>query len=92
MILIVRHLPKGRGTSLSAEVPAGDGRTARLVVLHRGEVTVGLLTDGVDGTRQLAGSREFNAVFELEQPFVDALWSLIYGPRDPGPPAAPAKP
>ena len=39
---------------LLGEVPARDGRTARLVVLHRGEVTVGLLTDGVDGTRQLA--------------------------------------
>ncbi|MEO7412878.1 MAG: DUF4340 domain-containing protein [Opitutaceae bacterium] len=47
------------------------------------------LTERGGGTQQLAGSKEFNAVFELEQPFVDALWSLIYGPRDPGPPAAP---
>lgn len=47
-----------------------------------------LLTERGGGAQQLAGSREFNAVFELEQPFVDALWALIYGPRDPGPPAA----
>jgi hypothetical protein len=49
-----------------------------------------LLSERGGGTQQLAGSREkeFNAVFELEQPFVDALWTLIYGPRDPGPPAA----
>lgn len=45
-----------------------------------------LLTERGGGAQQLAGSKEFNAVFELEQPFVDALWALIYGPRDPGPP------
>ena len=44
------------------------------------------------GGTQLAGSKEFSAVFVLEQPFVDALWTLTYGARDPGPPelAAPA--
>jgi hypothetical protein len=47
-----------------------------------------LLTERGGGGQQLAGSREFNAVFEIEQPFLDALWTLIYGPRDPGPPAA----
>jgi hypothetical protein len=47
-----------------------------------------LLTERGGGTQQLAGSKEYNAVFELEQPFVDALWALIYGPRDPGPPPA----
>jgi hypothetical protein len=46
-----------------------------------------LLTERGGGAQQLAGSREFNAVFELEQPFIDALWKIIYGPRDPGPPA-----
>jgi hypothetical protein len=51
-----------------------------------------LLTERAGGAQQLAGSREFNAVFEVEQPFLDALWALIYGPRDPGPPAPePAK-
>lgn len=43
-----------------------------------------LLTDRVGGAQQLAGSREFDAVFELEQPLLDALWLFIYGPRDPG--------
>jgi hypothetical protein len=43
------------------------------------------LTERVGGAQQLAGSREFDVVFELEQPVLDALWSLTYGPRDPGP-------
>lgn len=43
------------------------------------------LTDRVGGARQLAGSKEFDAVFELEQPMIDALWTLAYGSRDPGP-------
>ncbi len=37
---------------------------------------------------QFAGSAEFGAVFAIEQPLVDALWTLTYGPRDPGPPPA----
>ncbi len=45
------------------------------------------------GGIQLAGSAEFNVVFEVEQPLLDALFALIYGPRDPGPLApAPATP
>lgn len=45
------------------------------------------LTPRVGGSHQLAGSpaNEFNAVFALEQPFLDALWTLTEGPRDPGP-------
>ena len=46
-------------------------------------------TDRFGGTQQFAGSAALNTVFELEQPFVDALWTLTYGPRDPGPIAAP---
>ncbi|MBS0630492.1 MAG: DUF4340 domain-containing protein [Verrucomicrobia bacterium] len=44
------------------------------------------LTPRVGGTHQLAGSpaNEFNVVFALEQPFLDALWTLTEGPRDPG--------
>jgi hypothetical protein len=49
------------------------------------------LTERAGGAQQVAGSREFNAVFEIEQPFLDALWAVIYGPRDPGPPAAAEK-
>ncbi len=50
------------------------------------------LSPRVGGSRQLAGSPpgEFNVVFEIEQPFLDALWTLIQSPRDPGPPPAPA--
>ncbi len=44
-----------------------------------------LMTERIGGVQQLAGSRELDAVFELEQPFVDALWKLTYGARDPGP-------
>lgn len=43
------------------------------------------LTDRVGGAQQLAGSKEFDSVFELEQPLIDALWTLTYGGRDPGP-------
>ena len=46
-----------------------------------------LLTPRVGGDRQLAGSTEFNVVFEIEQPLLDALWKLTEGPRDPGPTA-----
>jgi hypothetical protein len=48
-------------------------------------VTLGL-TERLGGTEQLAGSKEFGVVFELPQPCVDALWTLTYGGRDPGPP------
>ncbi|NBQ58188.1 MAG: hypothetical protein EBU32_07355, partial [Opitutaceae bacterium] len=52
-------------------------------------ITALLLSERFGGTQQLAGSQEFNAVFELEQPVVDALWSLTYR-ADPGPALAPA--
>lgn len=42
------------------------------------------LSERIGGTQQLAGSKELNAVFELEQPVVDALWSLTFR-TDPGP-------
>ena len=50
-----------------------------------------LLTEKLGGTLQFAGSKELDLVFSLEQPLVDALWSLAYGPRDPGPRAEPKK-
>ena len=43
------------------------------------------LTERLGGTQQFAGVKELDTVFALEQPFVDALWSLAYGARDPGP-------
>ncbi|MES2693963.1 MAG: DUF4340 domain-containing protein [Verrucomicrobiota bacterium] len=45
-----------------------------------------LLTERLGGALQYGGSKDLGAVFALEQPFVDALWSLAYGDRDPGPP------
>ena len=44
------------------------------------------IADRSGGSEQLAGSHDFNAVFVLAQPMVDALWTLTYGARDPGPP------
>jgi hypothetical protein len=51
------------------------------------------LTERISGDEQLAGSQEFNVDFAVEQPVIDALWTLTYGARDPGPlPAAQANP
>lgn len=50
-----------------------------------------LLTERLGGAHQFAGSKELDVIFALEQPVVDALWSLAYGGRDPGPPARNAK-
>lgn len=52
------------------------------------------LTPRLGGDRQLAGSpaNEFNTVFEIEQPLLDALWTLTEAPRDPGPATPPAAP
>lgn len=47
--------------------------------------------DRTGGAEQLAGSREFDSLFEVEQALLDAFWAVVYGPRDPGPPPAPAK-
>ncbi len=56
-----------------------------------GQTTTSILflSERVGGGTQLAGSSEFNVVFEVEQTLLDALWALTYGPRDPGEPAAP---
>jgi hypothetical protein len=43
-----------------------------------------VLTERLGGNLQYAGSKELDTVFSLEQPLVDALWSLAYGNRDPG--------
>ena len=53
-------------------------------------VTSLLLTERGGGAQQLAGAKEADAVFEIDQAFLDSLWSLTY--RDPGPPPAPAAP
>jgi hypothetical protein len=47
-----------------------------------------MIAERSGGAEQIAGYRESGADFVLEQPMVDALWTLIYGTRDPGPPPA----
>lgn len=55
-----------------------------------GAVTSLQIAERSGGGTQLAGSKEFGVVFSLEQPLLDALWTLTYASRDPGPPAAAA--
>jgi len=62
-------------------LPGGEGGQTETFTLH--------LTERIGGGLQLAGSPEFAAVFELEQPLLDALWAVTYAGRDPGPPSAP---
>jgi len=62
---------------VSISLPAGAGGA------QTGTRTL-LFTERVGGTEQFAGSRELGAVFTLEQPAMDALWSLTFGGRDPG--------
>jgi hypothetical protein len=47
-----------------------------------------LLSDRIGGSTQIAGAQDLDAEFEIEQPLLDALWQLTYGPQDPGPAAA----
>ena len=47
-------------------------------------ITTLFLSERFGGTLQVAGSMEFNVVFELEQAMVDALWPLTFR-TDPGP-------
>jgi hypothetical protein len=65
-------------------LPGGEGR-------EQTSVSTLWFTDRLGASRQIAGSREFDAVFDIEQPLIDALWTITYGARDPGPvPAPPA--
>jgi hypothetical protein len=43
------------------------------------------VSDRVGGSQQIAGAKDLDVVFEPEQSLVDALWSLTYGAKDPGP-------
>jgi hypothetical protein len=47
-------------------------------------------TERTGGSTQLAGSPEFGAVFEVEQPLLDALFTLIPSPSSTATPAATA--
>jgi Domain of unknown function (DUF4340) len=63
------------GISLPGGAAAGRTGTSTLWVAERS-----------GAGEQWAGSREFDTVFELEQGMLDALWTLTYRARDPGPP------
>ena len=43
------------------------------------------IADRDGGDLQRVGSPEFDVVFVATQPFIDAIWTLSYAPRDPGP-------
>jgi len=47
-----------------------------------------LLGNRQGGTTLLVGSAEFNTVFHATQPFLDSVFALTFGSRDPGPPPA----
>ncbi|MDB6167853.1 MAG: hypothetical protein JWM88_717 [Verrucomicrobia bacterium] len=57
-------------------------------------VTTLFLSVRVGGDLQLAGSpaADFNTVFSIEQPLLDALWTVTEGPHDPGAPPVPPAP
>lgn len=46
-------------------------------------------SERIGGNVQVVGSPDpdLNVVFEAEQPLLDAVFAITYGPRDPGPPA-----
>jgi len=43
------------------------------------------IADREGGDRQLVGSPEFDVIFEAQQSLLDAIWTLSYQSRDPGP-------
>lgn len=47
-----------------------------------------LLGERQGGASLLVGSAEFNTIFHATQPFLDSVFALTFGPRDPGPPPA----
>lgn len=47
------------------------------------------LAERTGGGEQAAGSKEFNAEFLIEQPLLDALWTLTYGSGERPPPGEP---
>lgn len=59
-------------------LPGGSGEQTEAMTLF--------FSDRLGGDIQFAGSPDLGAVFEIEQPLLDALWQLTYGDKDPGPP------
>ena len=67
--------------------------TLSLVGGDGAQLTVSTLffSERAGGSTQYAGTPELQGgvVFEAPQPLLDALWTLTYGTRDPGPQVAP---
>jgi hypothetical protein len=59
-------------------LPGGEGR-------EQTSVSSLWLSERLGGSLQLAGSQEAGAVFAIDQPFVDALWTLTHASRPAGP-------
>jgi len=59
-------------------LPTGNGG-------EQTSTTILYLTERIGGSQQYGGTKDLDVIFELEQPLLDALWSLLYGARDPGP-------
>lgn len=53
---------------------------------EQSNTTALFFTERVGGALQVAGAKDFDAAFEIDQPLIDALWALTYGSRDPGAP------
>lgn len=66
-------------------LPAGGGAAAS------SETRSLFLGERQGGADQLGGARELNLLFDLDQPFLDALFPLAEGVRDPGPLPEPKK-
>lgn len=62
---------------VTESLPGGAGEQAGTFTLF--------FTERVGGAQQYAGAKEIDAIFEIEQPLIDALWPLTEGARDPGP-------
>jgi hypothetical protein len=77
-----------------ADTTLVDGRptpwkyTLETTLTPPGAVSALQIAERSGGGSQLAGSKELGLIFSLEQPLLDALWTLTYAGRDPGPPAA----
>lgn len=70
--------------------------TLSLVGGTEGQQAVSTLfaSERTGGATQLMGTPDLQGgvIFEAQQALLDALWTLTYGPRDPGPPAPSAEP
>ena len=84
---LVDGMPAPWKYTLEASLALGGATGAPLK-----SVTSLQLAERSGGGTQLAGSAEFGVVFAVEQTLLDALWTLTYSERDPGPPVIPAAP